>query len=361
MSVKCRYLLLISLCTVLFTQLASAGCLDAPRLTGINQAGAEFNSAKLPGVANKDYTYPAPADLAFIAAQGVNVIRLPIRWERIQPAIFTPLDPAELARLQATVTAAKAVGLCVLIDVHNYAKYYGTIMGGNTQLQNAFVDLWVRIDAAFPDATATAYDLMNEPNYMSIAEWAALSKRTLAKLRSKNSTHLIFIGGGRWSGAHDWFTPQADGTSNAEAFKNLHDPLNRTILEVHQYANKYYSGTTFECLVPETFDPIFTRLTAWAKENNQFLFLGEFGTATTPECLATLDHYFPLMQDSVWRGWTYWASGRWWNNYAFSLNVNADAPSAQWAILKKYFYVPTAQSPALKLSAPKPPQPLKAK
>ncbi|RZA07310.1 MAG: glycoside hydrolase family 5 protein, partial [Moraxellaceae bacterium] len=135
----------------------------------------------------------------------------------------------------------------------------------------------------------------------------------------------------------------------------------RTYLEVHQYANQYYSGTTMECLPPANFDPIFTKITTWAKENNQFLFLGEFGTAATPECLATLNHYFELMQDPVWRGWTYWAGGRWWGAYGFALNMLAETPSPQWSILKKYFYVPMAQAAASsKASAPKPPQPLEA-
>ncbi|RZA00362.1 MAG: hypothetical protein EOO68_11395 [Moraxellaceae bacterium] len=101
MYVKCHRLFFLVIVSFLAPFVSAAGCLDAPRLTGINQAGAEFNSTKLPGEIHKDYTYPVAADLAFIAAQGANVIRLPIRWERIQPTVLTPLNPAELLRLHS--------------------------------------------------------------------------------------------------------------------------------------------------------------------------------------------------------------------------------------------------------------------
>ena len=67
-------------------------CLSAARLTGVNIAGAEFNSKRLPGVIFKDYTYPKDSELAYIAAQGANVIRLPFRWERLQPEANKPLN-----------------------------------------------------------------------------------------------------------------------------------------------------------------------------------------------------------------------------------------------------------------------------
>src|SRR5690606_5282286 len=77
---------LICLTLTFFVSVAHANtCLSSPRLTGVNIAGAEFNAKRLPGVIFKDYTYPKDSELAYIAAQGANVIRLPFRWERLQP------------------------------------------------------------------------------------------------------------------------------------------------------------------------------------------------------------------------------------------------------------------------------------
>lgn len=355
-----KWLSLILLLTLgLYASLTRAGCLDQTYLRGVNSAGAEFNSKKLPGIANKDYTYPTAAELNYIAAQGANVIRLPFRWERLQPALFAPLDAAEQARLQDTLDMAATRGLCVILDVHNYAKYADQALANNSNLQNAFVDLWLRIASTFPSSSHIAFGLMNEPRYIPIGDWAALAKRTLASLRNAGSQHLILVAGGHWSGLHDWFVVR-DGHSNASAFANLRDPLNRTLIEVHQYADANYSGTGTECLAAEHFDSRFQLIVAWAQEHQQTLFLGEFGVAQNPTCLATLEHFLNLMDNPTWRGWTYWATGRWWGNYPLALNTNSPTPSPQWPLLQAHFLQGHANGLAgdrNDVSPPQPPEP----
>ncbi|RZA07987.1 MAG: glycoside hydrolase family 5 protein [Moraxellaceae bacterium] len=331
---------------------ASATCLDQHQLTGVNLSGAEFNSTKLPGTPYKDYTFPAESELAFIAAQGANVIRLPFRWERVQPTAMGALNLPELKRIQGAVTSANAKGLCVILDVHNYAKYFGKTMSGDTALQNAFVDLWQRLALVFNDPKQTAFGLMNEPNYLPMEEWATLSKRTLSELRKAGVTNMIFIGGGRWSGLHDWFSIQ-NGKSNALLFADVKDTLNRTVLEVHQYADKDYSGSGTTCRAADQFDPMFNKLTEWAKTNHQKLFLGEFGMPQNPDCLIALERFLSLMKGPEWKGWTYWAAGGWWGKYPLAINTSITEPSTQWPVLKKYFHV----APAPKKTPPIPPQP----
>jgi endoglucanase len=345
---KALSLIFLSLFTL--SMQALAGCLDLPRLTGVNVAGAESNSSVLPGEFGKNYIYPTLAELSFLASQKVTVIRLPVRWERVQTTLKGPLNPLEIRRLQETIHTANNLGMCVMIDIHNYAKYFGTPLSGNAALQDGFVDVWLKLAAEFTNADTTILDLMNEPKYIPIAEWGPLAKRTVAELRKAKAKNMIVVSGGKWSGLHDWFSLSGE-VSNATAFADLRDPLNRTILQVHQYVDEDYSGTTTVCRPPEKFDNMFSKITQWAKDNQQQLFLGEFGTPTTTECLATLDKMLSLMNDPVWRGFTYWAVGRWWNNYPLALNLNSTATtSPQWAILKKYF-----QQPLVKKSAPKPP------
>ncbi|HTF84162.1 MAG TPA: glycoside hydrolase family 5 protein, partial [Cellvibrio sp.] len=243
-------------------------CLSAARLTGVNIAGAEFNSKRLPGVIFKDYTYPKDSELAYIAAQGANVIRLPFRWERLQPEANKPLNEDELKRLKSTVNKAAAQRLCVILDVHNYAEYYGESFEEKPALEDAFVDLWKRIAAEFTDPNQTIFGLMNEPAHMPVKQWADLAKRTVKALRDADAPNRIFVGGGSWSGLHDWFKPKGD-TTNAAEFADLKDPLKRTTLEVHQYADEWYSGTKTDCHPPDHFDPKFERISAWAAEHNQ--------------------------------------------------------------------------------------------
>lgn len=335
------YLLLITLMLASLGAVAPgtwANCLDAARLTGVNLAGAEFNSKKNPGVPFKDYTYPSTAEMTYIAAQGANVIRLPFRWERIQYQLNGALDPGELKRLQNTITQAELQGLCVLLDVHNYATYQGEPIL-TPALQDGFVALWLALASKLGTSDSVALGLMNEPAHMPLVDWAALAKRTLAALREAGVENLVVIGGGGWNGLHSWFS-EKDGNSNAKSFAGLSDPLKRTVIEVHQYADSYYSGTAQDCHPPEHFDSKFARIGQWAKDNQLQLVLGEFGMAPTQPCLETLERFLQLMQGSEWKGWTYWAAGSWWGTYPFALNTNSATPSPQWVHLKTYFYRP---------------------
>jgi aryl-phospho-beta-D-glucosidase BglC (GH1 family) len=136
-------------------------------MLGVNLAGAEFGEA-LPGVYNQDYTYPGVAQLNYYKARGLELIRLPFKWERLQRTLNGPLDSAELARIDTFLNLAEARGMRVILDMHNYGRYKisGTnyIIGSPEVPRDAFRDVWERIAAHVKDRDCIwAYGIMNEP------------------------------------------------------------------------------------------------------------------------------------------------------------------------------------------------------
>ncbi|WP_293776190.1 glycoside hydrolase family 5 protein [uncultured Oxalicibacterium sp.] len=316
---------------------SSAQCLQDAQLKGINIAGAEFNSGRIPGVMNKDYVYPSQKEIDHAREIGSNIIRVPFRWERIQPTLQGELDAAQLNALRTTVQRANDKGMCVILDVHNYATYRNQPIGSAEVPEAAFIDLWKRLAVAFPQPDKTIFGLMNEPAKISIAQWAPIAQRTVNELRAAGAQNIILAAGGRWSGAHEW-TKDQGGTSNGKAFANFSDPLGRTWLEVHQYADEGFAGTKTDCVQPDRLQRIFANVTAWAAENRQKLFLGEFGTPSSEACLSALDAMVAGTADkNVWRGWTYWAGGPWWGNYPMSIHPRNGTEAPQTDVLKKHF------------------------
>ena len=318
--------------------IASAQCMTDGPLRGVNISGAEFNSGRIPGVLNKDYAYPNAADIEYIKSTGANIIRLPFRWERVQPELFKPLDQKELRQISGVVSKANESGMCVILDVHNYALYRGQTIGSEAVPNDAFFDLWKRLAVEFNDPDKTIYGLMNEPEKIGIEQWAPIAQQAVDEIRKAGAKNIILAPGGRWSGAHEWMK-QRGATSNAEAFADFKDPLHRTWLEAHQYADPNFSGTKQECVAPEKLKKIFDDLSDWARKHHQKLFVGEFGVAGNDACLTTLDAMLKAMDDEkVWRGWTYWAAGRWWGNYPMSVQPKDGQDAPQMGVLKKYFH-----------------------
>ncbi len=310
---------------------------------GVNLAGAEFQSGKKPGTLFKDYTYPSEKDFDYFAAQGMNVVRLPFLWERLQPQAKGDFDPGQLHQLQTAVERASARGITVILDVHNYAQYNGQQIGSDAVPVAVFTDLWSRLarEKAFANNKQVIFGLMNEPHDMGATDWAKAAQAGIDAIRTTGARNLVLVPGTAWSGAHSWVSLAAGrGTSNGDALAKLRDPANQLVFEAHQYLDKDSSGTKPECSDAEVGVHRLEGFTRWLRENHKTGFLGEFGASTDPTCMAALEKMLAYMQDNgdVWRGWSYWAAGAWWpQSYPFSVQPDkAGNDKPQMAVLSRY-------------------------
>ncbi|MCC2976902.1 glycoside hydrolase family 5 protein [Sphingomonas sp. PL-96] len=290
-----------------------------PRLTGVNLAGGEFTPGRRPGTYGKDYIYPSAADLASFAQAGMNIVRLPVRWERVQPGLSGPLSAEEVQRLDMVVSNAAAYRLHVLLDVHNYGRYAGRSVT-EPAVAKGLADLWARL-ARHYKGQPVAFGLMNEPNGIAAADWRRIVDRVVAAIRTTGARNLILVPGTKWTGAHSW-TRTGGGGSNAEAFAGFRDPGGNFAFEMHQYLDSDSSGTHPGCGGPDTGAERLRAATAWLRSEHARGFLGEFGAGPDAACLQTLDYMLTYLDRNgdVWTGWTYWAAGPWWpESYRFSV------------------------------------------
>jgi endoglucanase len=310
----------------------------AMQYAGINIAGGEFAPMKLPGVYNRDYTYPGPASIDYFAAKGMTVIRVPVLWERIQRQLGIELDGAEMARLDAVVDHAASKGLRVILDVHNYATYRGSKIGTTDVPPSALGDVWRRVGKRYKDNEAVIFGLMNEPNDLRTETWLEAANAAIAEIRATGAKNLILVPGNGWSSARSWV--DADyGTPNGEVMLNVKDPANNFAYEVHQYFNADWTGTSADCQSRQIGIETLTPFTDWAREHGKRGFLGEIGVGSGSTCLAALDRALGFMAENndVWLGWTYWAGGAWWpEDYFTSVQPVDGKDKPQMGVLRKY-------------------------
>jgi len=301
-------------------------------LTGVNIAGAEFNGARLPGRPNFDYVYPNAQEVAYFASKGVNVFRVPVLWERLQPALNAPLDRAELRRLQDTVAVMERSGASVIIDIHNYGRYRSGVVGGASVPLPAFGDLWSRLAITFGTDDKVIFGLMNEPAAMTPPQVRDAANLALASIRGTGARNLVLVPGAGWSGAHDFVT--VSGT----VLSDIRDPAKRFAFEAHQYLDIDNSGTHWTCRDPKAAKATLVKMTAWLRARRAKGFLGEFGVADNPQCLDSLAAMLTYMNENadVWQGWTYWAAGAWWGDYPMSIEPKAGVDRGQMGVLSRF-------------------------
>lgn len=291
--------------------------------TGTNLAGADFGEGNLPGTYNTHYTYPTNAEVDYYLGTGMNTFRIPFRWERLQQSQNAALDATELSRLTSIVNYATGQGAHVVLDPHNYARYYGGVIG-DTVPNSAFNDFWTRVAGEFKDNPRVIFGLVNEPHSMPTEQWFTAAQGGVDAIRATGANNLILVPGNAWTGAHSWLQNWY-GTPNADVMGNITDPANNFAYDLHQYLDGNSSGTSSE-IVSETIgaDRLMA-VTTWLRDNNHRGFLGEFAVANSTigagigdEAITNMLSYIEA-NDDVWLGWTWWAGGPWWGEYQFTI------------------------------------------
>jgi endoglucanase len=304
---------------------------------GVNLAGAEFGVASSPtggswgpdprqGKAGRDYAFPTVGDLDYTAEKGMNAVRIPISWERVQPELSGPLHAPYFAELRKVVDGARQRGLTVIIDVHGYARYRRPganapgVVGSPELEARHLADLWRRIATSWPSDPAVHFGLMNEPHDMSTAQWRDAANETIAAIRSVGASNLVLVAGNNWSGGWTWFEDFNATGSNAEVMTGIVDPMNWWMFEIHQYPDADGSGYGLECVDSKIFSRRLIDLTAWLRRVKRPAVLGEFSVGNNPTCAAALADGIEFMERNgdVWKGWLYWAGGSFWSD---SLNT----------------------------------------
>jgi endoglucanase len=300
------------------------------RFGGVSLAGAEFGPAKLPGKHGVDYTFPAPSSIDYYTSKGMNLIRLPILWERLQTTPLAPLDEEYLGLIDDVVAHTTRRGAQVLLDVHSFGRYQGKKVGEEIGA-DVFADFWSKVAAHYANA-GVVFGLMTSPHDQSRAAWNGAANAAIAAIRNAGAKNLVTVPGTDFSSASTWVS----GGNAAEMA--VVDPANNWIFEVHQYLDADGSGTRGECVSATVGSERVTALTTWARQNGKRAFLGELAGGRNDVCYAALDDLLGYLDanSDVWAGWAYWAGGAWWvDGYPFRLDPKG-AEQPQMAILEKH-------------------------
>lgn len=101
----------------------------------------------------------------FSKQDGFNIFRLPVAWQFLVNNKFgANLNPANFAKYNDLVRACLATGAYCVIDIHNYARWNGRIIGQGGPANDGFTSLWSQLAKEYVKETKVVMGLMNEPH-----------------------------------------------------------------------------------------------------------------------------------------------------------------------------------------------------
>lgn len=328
---------------IFFSVLHVAHATDGQFMIGVNLAGAEFAGHELPGKEGTHYGWPNEECIEYWHQAGIRLVRLPFKWERLQPELLGEFDPGYAEGLAKTVKLFDDRSMLVFLDVHNYGKFYGKPIGSDEVPLAAFADLWTRLAKMHKDSRAVCgYGLMNEPT--RDCDWPGAVQAAIDGIRSADKRTMILVANDYpgWAATvaakrnADDLAGWAEKGMRIPDPTTLHDPSNNLRFEVHTYFDHDNSGTYRKTYAEELArrDGPETRVgpntgidrlkpfVQWLEKHNVKGFVGEYSVPSNPESdprwLETLDRAVAFMKEHNLPN-TYWAGGQRWSQGSASV------------------------------------------
>jgi len=133
------------------------------------------------------------------------------------------------------------------------------------------------------------------------------------------TTQYIFVEGNAWSGAWHFAT-------SSDSLKDLKDPNDLLVYQMHQYLDADGSGTKDACVSNTVGVERLQPATDWLKKNKKLGIVGEFGGGSNSICMSAVKGMLEHLKtnNDVWLGALWWAAGPWWSSSTF---LNFEPPN----------------------------------
>ena len=260
------------------------------------------------------------AQINHFVAEGLNAFRLPVGWQfLVNNNPGGTLDSGNLAQYDALVQSCLAVASLCIIDIHNYARYNGGIIGQSDTTNAQFASLWSQLATKYAREPKIAFGIMNEPHdIQDMNAWAGSVQAAVTAIRQAGaSSQIILLPGNDYTSAGSFVS---DGS--AAALGKITNPDGSTtnlVFDVHKYLDEDNSGTHSNC-VTNNIDSAFSPLATHLRQTKRQAFLSETGGGTDDSCLTDLCQQLQYLASNsdVYLGYTTWAAGSFSTSYALS-------------------------------------------
>jgi endoglucanase len=128
----------------------------------------------------------------FVKNDNLNIFRLPVGWQYLlNNNLGGTLDSTNFGDYNQLVQACLATGATCIIDIHNYARWNGGIIGQGGPTNEQFADVWSQLATYYAHNENIIFSLMNEPHDLDVDAWATSLQAAVTAVRTAGATSQI--------------------------------------------------------------------------------------------------------------------------------------------------------------------------
>ncbi|KAJ0122127.1 cellulase [Diaporthe amygdali] len=286
----------------------------------------------------------------------LNLFRLPVSWQFLANNQLTGnLDSNNLGKYDKLVQSCLSTGAHCMIDIHNFARWNGGIIGQGGPTDDQFVALWTQLATKYADQDRMVFELMNEPHDLDINLWAATCQKVVTAIRGAGATsQMILLPGTNFDSAATLVS-----SGSTAALMNITNPDGTTdnlLLDIHKYLDEDNSGTHKTCTTDNV--DAFTTVADFLRQTGRKGIVSETGASSDSTCFTDFcsQNSFINQNSDVFMGLVGWGAGSFDTSYILSLtpskqnNQLVDNQLMQQCVIAKW--VATAGSATSAAAAP---------
>jgi len=273
-------------------------------------------------------------DVAWIAAQGFDHIRLPVDV-RLCMKPDGSLDEAKLKPVDDTIAWSKARGLGLVFDAHFLPGADFNSVGGDKRvytdpvLMEKVAGVWRDLAKRYAgEGDWLRFEILNEPVADENKQVNPFMHRMLAAIRESNPTRLVYVSGNRWSQFSAVADVELPADRNIALTIHNYEPLVFTHqkapwvgvddkmdavkfpgvvpdMEGHVTAHRHEFGKKGDLLTVAQVQAAFEKVDAWVKQHRPGLevYVGEFGVYQVVDADSKRNWIYTLRHECEKRGW----------------------------------------------------------
>lgn len=204
---------------------------------------------------------------------------------------------------------AQEQGLMVILDLHEF-----NAIGKDPEAnKEKFLAFWRQISTRYQNAPeSVVFEILNEPSQkLTPPMWNNYLSEALAIIREKNLTRTVIVGPAFWNSVdhlHELELPDAD--RNLIVTVHYYKPMEFTHQGASWTNQRDKLGVDWSA-TPEQLGAMkrdFDKVSAWAKEHNRPIYLGEFGAYDKAPMESRVRYISSVTRAAEQRGWSwgYW-------------------------------------------------------
>ena len=220
----------------------------------------------------------------FVKDDHMNAFRLPVAWQfLVNDNLGGDLDSTNFHKYDLLVQACLDTSALCILDIHNYGRWNGAIVGQGGPSNDQFASVWSQLAKHYAAQSQIAFGLMNEPHDIpDMGTWATSCQAAVTAIRNAGAAgQMILLPGNGYTSAAEFVS-----SGSLDALKKVKNPDGSTtnlVFDVHKYLDSDNSGTHAEC-VSNQIDAAFAPLASALRAAGRQAMLTETGGGNVESC-----------------------------------------------------------------------------